>query len=96
MRRMPTFDTTMSTEPKASAAACTSAATSSCFETSAITPIARPPASAISFTIASTAARSLWPLTTTRAPCAASASAIALPILRPEPVTMAVRFIIRP
>src|SRR5215468_7693414 len=88
---MPTFDTRMSAEPNASTQEATSFAASASWDTSAITPMARPPAAAISATTRSTAARSLAPLTTTAAPFSASMSAVLRPIFLPEPVTIAAR-----
>src|SRR5262249_55636232 len=79
-------------EPKVSTQDWMSRAHSPSFDTSAITPIALPPAALISATTLSTASLLDEPLTTIEAPFFASAWAMARPILRPEPAAAAARF----
>src|ERR1051326_2824472 len=77
--------------PKRSSAALAMASTAGASTTSATAHKARPPFASISFTTASPSARVLRTLTPTAAPPAASSSAMARPMLRPEPVMMATR-----
>src|ERR1043165_9917381 len=77
--------------PKRSSAALAMASTAGASVTSATAHRARPPLASISFTTASPSARLLRTLPTTAAPPAASSSAMARPMLRPEPVMMATR-----
>src|SRR6266481_5992094 len=90
--RRPTFETAMSTGPKAALASATRRPTSfGGSETSAMMPTARPPASRISETVRSTFSREVWPLTTTAAPASARRRAMAAPMFCPDPVMIATR-----
>lgn len=88
---MPTLLTAMSMPPKPASACATRFATCAWSDTSAIKASDRTPRSRTSAATRSTATRSRWPLTTILAPASANASARARPILRPDPVTSAVR-----
>src|SRR5215831_694828 len=98
-RRMPALATTTSRRPNASIAVCTSRRAPSQSAQSSVFGTATPPAPWISSTTASAGPAdapvpSTAPprsLTTTRAPCAASAIAWARPSPRPPPVTTATR-----
>src|SRR5947199_8960690 len=81
----------MSSRPKRSTVASTSRATADSSETSAIAASASPPFAAISATTAPTLMRSDRPFTATFAPPSARASAMALPMFFPAPVTIATR-----
>src|SRR5438067_148976 len=83
--------TRMSMRPNRSTVAATRRATDASSETSASTAIASPPFDAISETTASRLARFDRPLTATFAPPSARASAMALPMFFPAPVTIATR-----
>src|SRR5437660_2272269 len=98
-RRMPALATTTSSRPNAFSAVCTRRAAPSQSAQSSVLGTAMPPAPWISSTTASAGPAdapepSTAPprsLTTTRAPCAASAIAWARPSPRPAPVTTATR-----
>src|SRR5215470_9930234 len=83
--------TRMSMRPKREAAAATMVPTASASATSAVTASASPPPRPISAATASASCKFERALTTTAAPPSASASAMARPMLRPAPVTMATR-----
>src|SRR5262245_46752367 len=83
--------TRMSMRPKREAAAATMVPTASASATSAVTANALPPSRSISRATASASCKFERALTTIAAPPSASASAMARPILRPAPVTMATR-----
>src|ERR1700719_3853161 len=88
-RRSAALLTRISIRPKCFAAASVIASTALASATSPIWTCALPPKASISRATASASARLLRALTRIDAPPSASASAIARPILRPAPVTMA-------
>src|SRR5689334_13958020 len=92
-RVMPALLTRIVGAPRASATWATAAATWSASATSTPTPIAWPPASVMAPTVSAqlAASRSSTP---TRCPSAASRLAVAAPMPRADPVTMAVRGVV--
>ena len=88
-RITPALFTSTVGSPSSSATRPTACATWSLLLTSAPTASARPPASAISFTVPAHAASSRS-RTATAIPSAASRSAVAAPMPRAEPVTIAI------
>ena len=87
---MPALETRISTRPKASVVSATRRSASARFDTSAWTTTASPPASAISRATASALSRVLTQFTATLAPSRAKRNAMARPMPRDEPVTIAV------
>ena len=93
-RVMPALFTSTSMRPNVSSVASTRRAASSMRETSAATAMARTPSCSVIASASSRAAsseRGLAQLTQTLQPASASSSAIARPIPRLDPVTMALR-----